>query len=219
MHVPVDLGGARARLVRWRWAIALGAGLSLVVAKRAWQSTDEPPDPLIVNGVLYIAAPVMLALALGWKRADIGLALPKGRTAWAIVAVLLAVAFALAFAGTLFPAMMEYYPEPIWGEVEPTVASFVPYEAAIAVIMLAVELLFRGLLVLAVSERLGRWAIVVSAVPYALAHLGKPPEEVVFSLVAGLAFGWADLKARSILPSFAAHFTGSALFDLLALQG
>jgi len=219
MHVPVDLGGARARLVRWRWAIALGAGLSLVVAKRAWQSTEEPPDPLIVNGVLYIAAPVMLALALAWRRADIGLALPRGRTAWTIVAVLLAAAVALAFVGTLFPSMMEYYPEPIWGEVEPTVASFVPYEAAIAVIMLAVELMFRGVLVLAVSERLGRWAIVVSAVPYALAHLGKPPEEVVFSLVAGLAFGWADLRARSILPSFAAHFTGSALFDLLALQG
>jgi len=219
MHVPVDLGSARAQLMRWRWAIALGVGLSLVVAKRVWQSTGEPPDPLVVNGLLYIAAPLLLALALMYRRVDVGLSLPRGRTAWAIVAVLLAAGVALAFAGTLFPAMMEYYPEPIWGEVEPTVASFVPYEAAIAFILLAVELLFRGVLVLAVSERLGRWAIVVSAVPYALAHLGKPPEEVVFSLVAGLAFGWADLRARSILPSFAAHFAGSALFDLLALQG
>ena len=212
-------GGARAHLARWRWAIALGAGLSLVVAKRAWQSADEPPDPLVVNGLLYIAAPLLLALALGYRRVEVGLAPPRGRAAWAIVAVLLAAAVALAFVGTLFPSMMDYYPEPIWGEVEPTVASFVPYEAAIAVIMLGVELLFRGLLVLAVSERLGPWAIVVSAVPYALAHLGKPPEEVVFSLVAGLAFGWAALRARSILPSFASHFAGSALFDLLALRG
>ena len=219
MHVPVDLGGARGHLLRWRWAIALVVGLALVVAKRAWQSSETPPDPLVVNALLYVAAPLLLAAALGYRRLDVGLAMPKGRTAWAIVAVLLAAAVALAFAGTLFPAMMDYYPEPIWGEVEPTVASFVPYEAAIASIMLAVELMFRGLLVLAVSERLGRWAIVVSAVPYALAHIGKPPEEVVLSLLAGLAFGWADLRARSILPSFAAHFTGSTLFDLLALQG
>ena len=51
----------------------------------------------------------------------------------------------------------------------------------------------------------------------ALAHLGKPTEEVIFSFFAGIVFGLADVETRSILPSFAAHFFGSALFDTLAL--
>ncbi len=217
-HVP-PVGPAQARewLVKRRWAVALATGLLLVLAKRIVQSTDQPPDPLVVNGILYLAVPLALAALLIYSRQGIGLALPRGRAAWAITGAMVAIAIALAFAGTLFPSMMDYYPQQLWGEVTSDAVSLLPYEAAIAFIMLCVELLFRGWLVLATSERLGGWAIVVSAIPYALAHLGKPPEEVVFSLVAGLAFGWADLRTRSIMPSFAAHFVGSALFDVLAL--
>ena len=95
----------------------------------------------------------------------------------------------------------------------------VKYEAGMAVILLATELIYRGWLVMATSERLGRWSALVAAVPYALAHVGKPVEEVVFSFFAGIAFGLADLEARSIVPSFASHLLGSVLFDALALRG
>ena len=197
----------------WRWLVVIVTGLSLVVVKRAidWQ------EPLFPNVVLYIGAVLALAYILGFDRREIGLALPEDRRGWAIVGALLVGAVVLALAGTLFPSMMEYYPVGHWGPVEPTVASMLLYEGAIAVIMLAVELLYRGWLVLGASERLGRWAVVVSAVPYALAHLGKPAEEVLFSLFAGVVFGLADLETRSILPSFSAHFLGSAVFDMLAI--
>jgi membrane protease YdiL (CAAX protease family) len=216
---PVGLLQAREWLVRRRWAVALATGLALVLAKRLVQSGTSPPDPLVVNGVLYLAVPLALAALLMYRRQGIGLALPVDRAAWAITGAMALGAVALAFAGTLVPSMMAYYPQELWGELTLDAASLVPYEAAIALIMLAVELLFRGWLVLATSERLGGWAVILSAAVYAVAHLGKPPEEVVFSLLAGLAFGWADIRARSILPSFAAHFIGSALFDVLALLG
>jgi membrane protease YdiL (CAAX protease family) len=215
----VGLALSREWLVKRRWAVALATGLALVLAKRLVQSSGSPPDPLVVNGLLYLAAPLALAALLMYRRVGIGLAVPRDRVAWAITGAMVLGAVVLAFAGTLFPAMMDYYPQALWGEVALTAASLVPYEAAIALIMLAVELLFRGWLVLATSERLGGWAIFLSAAVYAVAHLGKPPEEVVLSLLAGLAFGWADLRARSIVPSFLAHFIGSALFDVLALGG
>jgi membrane protease YdiL (CAAX protease family) len=212
---PVDLEEARRKVREWRWLVVIVTGLTLVAAKRVidWR------EPLFPNVVLYIGAVLALAYVLRFDRREIGLALPEDRRGWAIVGVLLAGAVVLALAGTLFPSMMEYYPVEHWGPVEPTLGSLLLYEGAIAVIMLAVELLYRGWLVLGASERLGGWAVLVSAVPYALAHLGKPPEEVAFSLFAGIVFGLADLEARSILPSFSAHFLGSALFDMLALGG
>jgi membrane protease YdiL (CAAX protease family) len=197
-----------------RWLVAIITGLVLVMAKKS----VEWNEPLVPNVILYIACVLLLAYGLGYRWGDIGLALPKGRRGWALVGILLVGAVVFAMVGTLFPDMMEFYPAEHWGPVEPTLASFLPYEAAIAVIMLATELLYRGWLVLAPSERLGRWAALVSAVPYALAHLGKPPEEVIFSFFAGLVFGLADLEARSIMPSFTAHFVGSTIFDFLALQ-
>ncbi len=209
----------RAWFVERRWAVALASGLLLIALKRWVQSGEDPPDPLAVNLGLYLVVPLALAAALAYRPRGVGMALPAGRDRWTVMAAFLAAAVVLAFAGTLFPAMMDYYPQPIWGEVTSDLGSFVPYELGIAVIMLCVETLFRGWLVLATAERLGRWSIVVAAVPYALAHLGKPPEEVVFSLLAGVAFGWADLRTRSILPSFTSHLTGSVLFDLLALSG
>jgi membrane protease YdiL (CAAX protease family) len=215
----VDLGTVRAWFVERRWAVALASGLLLIAVKRAVQYGEGPPDPLVVNLGLYLVVPLVLAALLAHRPRGVGLAVPVGRDRWTIMGILLAAAVARALAGTLFPAMMDYYPQPIWGEVTSDLGSFVPYELGIAVIMLCVETLFRGWLVLATAERLGRWSIVVAAVPYALAHLGKPPEEVVFSLFAGIAFGWADWRTRSILPSFASHLTGSVLFDLLALSG
>ena len=212
---PVEARNAGRTLREWRWLIVIITGLSLVAAKRFidWQ------EPLFPNIVLYIGAVLALAYVLGFDWKEIGLVLPEDRRGWTIVGALIAGAVILAFGGTLFPSMMDYYPAEHWGPVEPTVASMLLYEGAIAIIMLAVELLYRGWLVLGASERLGRWAVVVSAVPYALAHLGKPVEEVVFSLFAGIVFGLADLETRSILPSFSAHFIGSAVFDMLALGG
>lgn len=206
-------GTFRERLVEHRWLVVLASGLMLVAVKRA----IDWPEPLLPNVLLYIVVPLVLAWLLRFRPADIGLTFPEGRRGWALVGLLLAGAVAFALAGTRFPSMLEYYPVEHWGPVEPTAGSFLPYQAAMAVVMLGVELLYRGWLVLGTSERLGRWAAVVSALPYALAHLGKPAEEVVFSLFAGIAFGLADLEARSILPSWAAHLGGSALFDWLAL--
>jgi membrane protease YdiL (CAAX protease family) len=209
----VDPSALRETLVRRRWLVVLVSGLGLILTKRL----VDWPEPLVPSVLLYILVPLVLAWILGFSPRDIGLSLPEDRRGWTWVALLLAGAFVLAFAGTMFPSMMEYYPAEHWGSVDRSPSSFVPYEAAIAVVMLATELLYRGWLVLGTSERLGRWSILVSAVPYAIAHLGKPTEEVVFSLFAGLAFGLADMEARSILPSFLAHFTGSAVFDYLAL--
>jgi membrane protease YdiL (CAAX protease family) len=209
----VEKGSLTQILVDRRWVVVLVTGLLLIVIKRLidWS------EPLLPHVLLYLAVPIGLAVLLKFTWREIGLALPEDRRGWLLVAVLLAGAVVFAFVGTLFPRMMEHYPVPHWGPVEATAASLVPYESAIAVIMLATELLYRGWLVLALSERFGRWAVLISAIVYALAHIGKPPEEVVFSLAAGIVFGLADLEARSILPGFLSHFVGSAVFDLLAL--
>lgn len=199
--------------MNWRWLIVIASGLGLILTRRllSWH------EPLLPYVLLYMVAPLLLAAVLGFKRQDLGLQAPEDRRGWLIVGAMLVGAVVFAIVGTLFTDMMEFYPVEHWGSLEPTLASMLPYEAAMGVILLATEMLYRGWLVLATAERLGRWSIVVSAIPYALAHIAKPPEEVVFSLFAGLAFGLADLETRSIVPSFAAHMVGSAMFDAMAV--
>ncbi len=210
----VDVREVRRWLVERRWAVALSTGLLLIALKRLMGTGSVLADHLLY----YVAAPLLLAALLRFPRASVGLAAPEGRRGWLVVGAVLVLAVVFALVGTLFPDMMEYYPVELWGPVEGTLPSMVVYEAGMAVLLFATELMYRGWLVMATSERLGRWSALVAAVPYALLHVGKPTEEVVFSFFAGVAFGLADLEARSLLPSFASHLLGSALFDVLALR-
>jgi membrane protease YdiL (CAAX protease family) len=212
--VSVDIQEVRRWLVERRWAVALTTGLLLIVLKRLLGTGSIIADHLLY----YTAAPLLLVVLLQFPRVSVGLAAPEGRKGWLIVSAVLVLAVVFAFVGTLFPGMMEYYPVELWGPIEDTIPFMIQYEAAMAVLLFATELMYRGWLVMATSERLGRWSALVAAIPYALLHLGKPTEEVVFSFFAGIAFGLADLEARSLLPSFASHFLGSALFDVLALR-
>jgi membrane protease YdiL (CAAX protease family) len=81
--------------------------------------------------------------------------------------------------------------------------------------MLATEFFYRGFLMMGTKESIGRWSILLQAIPYAYVHLGKPMLEVYYSFFAGIAFGYVDYESRSIFPSFFLHWTTSIIFDIL----
>jgi membrane protease YdiL (CAAX protease family) len=67
------------------------------------------------------------------------------------------------------------------------------------------EFLFRGFLMFTLIRTIGPLGVVLAAVPFTFAHLGKPELETVSTLLGGTIFGWLDWRTGSILYSATAH--------------
>lgn len=78
------------------------------------------------------------------------------------------------------------------------------------------EFVFRGFLLFALAHVAGQMAIVLQAVPFALAHQGKPELETMSTIFGGSAFGWVAWRTRSLLYPFLIHWTIIVLVVLAA---
>jgi membrane protease YdiL (CAAX protease family) len=67
------------------------------------------------------------------------------------------------------------------------------------------EFVFRGFLMFTLIRTVGPLGIVLAAVPFTFAHLGKPELETISTLLGGSIFGWLDWRTGSILYSATAH--------------
>ncbi|MFC2064764.1 type II CAAX prenyl endopeptidase Rce1 family protein [Chloroflexota bacterium] len=68
------------------------------------------------------------------------------------------------------------------------------------------EFLFRGFLLFGYSRKFGPDAIWLQAVPFALAHLGKPAIETLSTIFGGFAFGWIAYKTKSFIYPLLIHW-------------
>lgn len=74
-----------------------------------------------------------------------------------------------------------------------------------AIDLTASEFAFRGFLMLALIRIMGPIGVVVAALPFVLAHVGKPPLELFSTLGGGLAYGWLAWRTASIAWGSLAH--------------
>jgi membrane protease YdiL (CAAX protease family) len=61
------------------------------------------------------------------------------------------------------------------------------------------EFLFRGFLLFTLVRAIGPLGVVVAAIPFVYAHVGKPELELFSTLAGGLIYGWLAWRTRSIL--------------------
>ena len=80
------------------------------------------------------------------------------------------------------------------------------------------EFFFRGFITFAYVRRFGPEALWLQAVPFALAHIGKPEIETLSTIFGGFAFGWVAYRTRSFVYPFLIHwFVGS--FTIIVAAG
>jgi membrane protease YdiL (CAAX protease family) len=84
--------------------------------------------------------------------------------------------------------------------------------------LFAWEFLFRGWLLFGYARKFGPEAIWLQAVPFALAHLGKPEVETLSTIFGGFIFGWIAYRTRSFLYPFIIHFF-VASFTIIVAAG
>jgi uncharacterized protein len=105
------------------------------------------------------------------------------------------------------PSMKDYYDWQV---------QFLPWQLLVE--MFAWEFLFRGWLLFGYARKFGPEAIWLQAVPFALAHLGKPEIETLSTIFGGFVFGWIAYRTRSFLYPFIIHFFVSS-FTIIAAAG
>jgi membrane protease YdiL (CAAX protease family) len=78
------------------------------------------------------------------------------------------------------------------------------------------EFLFRGFLIFALYRVCGPYAIVLQAVPFTLAHFGKPELETLSCIFGGSVFGYVAWRTRSFLYPFLIHWYLATVTVLMA---
>lgn len=78
------------------------------------------------------------------------------------------------------------------------------------------EFLFRGWILFGYERKFGAEALWLQAVPFALAHIGKPAIETLSTIFGGFVFGWIAWRTRSFLYPFLIHWYIFTLVVLLA---
>lgn len=68
------------------------------------------------------------------------------------------------------------------------------------------EFLFRGFLLFSLYRACGPYAIILQAVPFTIAHFGKPQLETLSCIFGGTAFGYIAWRTRSFLYPFIIHW-------------
>ena len=68
------------------------------------------------------------------------------------------------------------------------------------------EFFFRGFILFAFVRKFGAEALWLQAVPFALAHIGKPEIETLSTIFGGFAFGWVAYRTRSFVYPFLIHW-------------
>lgn len=102
------------------------------------------------------------------------------------------------------PAMQSYY-RPL---LKPTLPMYTFLD------LVGWEFLFRGWILFGYARKFGSDALWLQAVPFAIAHFGKPEVETLSTIFGGFAFGWIAWRTKSFLYPLLIHW---AIFTFVVL--
>lgn len=184
----------RERSLR-RAAVAIIATTLLLVAESyhtLWGNR------LLTRTLLYLVVPLsIILLAFRESPARYGFRLGDWRAGlrWTLGACAgLAVLMAIV---ARTPAFRAYYGGAASGRL---------FWLADGVELLGWEFFFRGFLLFALYRACGPLALLLQAVPFTLAHIGKPELETLSCIFGGTAFGYIAWRTRSFLYPFLIHW-------------
>jgi uncharacterized protein len=173
-----------------------------------WKNTGLPTK-MIDRTILYFIVPLLIVIfVFRQKPAEFGFTLGNWK-----------VGIILTFGGILLTApvlwlvghsnitMQNYYK---------ALASGFPWNTLLD--LFSWEFLFRGWLLFGLARKFGPEAIWLQAVPFALAHIGKPEIETLSTIFGGFAFGWVAWRTKSFIYPWLIHWFISS-FMIIVVTG
>jgi len=149
--------------------------------------------------IYYLAIPLLIIVA-GFrdKPSDYGFTFGDWRQGLKWTGLILLIAAPLLALASRSPAILEYY-----SRFPSDLSQLIP---TAFLDLIGWEFIFRGFLLFGLARLMGPTAVVVQAVPFALAHLGKPELETLSTIFGGSLFGWVAWRSRSFVYPFLIHW-------------
>ncbi|GAB4504706.1 MAG: CPBP-Thermo-1 family intramembane metalloprotease [Anaerolineales bacterium] len=161
------------------------------------------------RAILYLLLP-LLAILLVFREHPraYGFTLGDWRAGVVITALgVLLMAPVIWYLGKSSAAMADYYKPYVEGLPWTTFLDLIGW-----------EFFFRGWILFGYARKFGPEALWLQAVPFALAHVGKPEVETLSTIFGGFAFGWVAWRTRSFVYPFLIHWF-IATFVILVAAG
>jgi membrane protease YdiL (CAAX protease family) len=178
-------------------------------------TSETPVGRLMAKGLertaYYLISPRLIIVVLFRDRPSAyGFSLGDWRRGLKWSAVVIGLSVPVLYLASRTRAMTEYY-----SRID---LSILQVLATSALDLLGWEFLFRGFLLFGLLRVIGPSAVVLQAVPFALAHLGKPELETLSTIFGGILFGWVAYRSRSFWYAFLIHWFISSSVQLMALH-
>jgi membrane protease YdiL (CAAX protease family) len=155
--------------------------------------------PEVTQIVYYLLIPLSISFLLfKEKPSDYGIRLGNWKLALASIVICLSIMAVVIYAVAHLQAFKDYY-----RLSEDVNLGRLFFNAALY--FFAWEFLFRGYMLFGLEKSIGRSAIFVQAIPFALLHIGKPQLEALTALFGGFILGYIGYRTRSFLPCFFIH--------------
>ncbi len=141
--------------------------------------------PLLIIVVLFRENPIEYGFSLGdWKLGIL----------FTVIGILV-MAPVIYYLGSGDASMQKYYEPYLRGLPWTTFLDLVGW-----------EFFFRGWILFAYARKFGHDALWLQAVPFALAHIGKPEIETLSTIFGGFAFGWVAWRTKSFVWPLLIHW-------------
>jgi membrane protease YdiL (CAAX protease family) len=164
--------------------------------------------------IIYFVAPVgLIVLVIRENPLRYGLGLGDWRRGLAYTVTGIALMAVLVLGAARMPGFQSYY-----GVRSPDSISL-KWILGTGVALFAWEFFFRGFMLFGLEEELGWYAAIVQAVPFTLAHIGKPELETYACIVGGTLIGLVGLQVRSFYPAFFVHWFITVALNVLVRGG
>ena len=181
----------------------------------AWATTAaETRATLALESLgFYLLIPLLvIVVVFRDKPSDYGFCLGDWREGLKWTAISLAIFGPITWLAGRQPTVMTYYE----GRMEMGLGNLILTSAGD---ILGWEFVFRGFLLFALARVAGPNAIVLQAIPFAIAHIGKPELETLSTIFGGTAFGWVAWRSRSYFYAFLIHLAVNVLVVIAAASG
>lgn len=168
------------------------------LGERWWKAVDR--------SLLYFLAP-MLVIVLVFRESprEYGFALGDWKAGLILTAGAMVILSPILWLAARQPAMRQYY-----------AGATTAFPWNVILELWGWEFFFRGWILSGYLRKFGPEALWLQAVPFALAHIGKPAVETLTTIFGGYAFGWVAWRTRSFLYSFLIHCFVSCFVVLVA---
>ena len=180
----------------WRAAVAVIATTLLLITDAYHVFWD---NELLTKLIVYLAVPLLIIIFVFRESpARYGMQLGNWRVGLTMTAGAIAAMALVMLVVARTPAFRRYYRH--------ATAGAFPFWLADGLDLLSWEFFFRGFLLFALYRTYGPIALLLQAVPFALAHIGKPELETLSCIFGGAAFGYIAWRSQSFLYPFLIHW-------------